>query len=49
MSNPKEPPVSPALAHALAGNGRFDIAAIAASLPAAAETLLADHYLTESA
>jgi mannose-6-phosphate isomerase-like protein (cupin superfamily) len=47
MSSRHEPPsVSPAL-HPPAGNGRFDIAAIAASLPAASETLLADHYLTD--
>jgi mannose-6-phosphate isomerase-like protein (cupin superfamily) len=47
MSSRKDPPVSPAPGHPLEGNGRFDIAAIAASLPAAAETLLADHYLTD--
>jgi mannose-6-phosphate isomerase-like protein (cupin superfamily) len=46
-SNRNEPPVSPPLAHPPAENGRFDIAAIAASLPAAAETMLADHYLTD--
>jgi mannose-6-phosphate isomerase-like protein (cupin superfamily) len=47
MSSRKEPQVSPALAEPLKANGRFDIAAIAASLPKAAETLLADHYLTD--
>ena len=47
MSNLKEPAVSLSLPHSLAENGRFDIAAIAASLPATAETLLADHYLTD--
>jgi mannose-6-phosphate isomerase-like protein (cupin superfamily) len=47
MGSRTEPPVSPTLVHPLEGNGRFDIAAIAASLPAAAETLLADHYLTD--
>jgi mannose-6-phosphate isomerase-like protein (cupin superfamily) len=47
MSSRKEPPVSPPLVRALEGNGRFDIAAIAASLPAVAETLLADRYLTD--
>ncbi len=46
-ANRNEPPVSPALAQALGENGRFDIAAIAQSLPATSETLLADHYLTD--
>src|SRR6204780_123843 len=47
MGSQTEPPVSPTLDRPLEDNGRFDIAAIAASLPAAAETLLADHYLTD--
>jgi mannose-6-phosphate isomerase-like protein (cupin superfamily) len=47
MSSRKELPVAPTLVQPVARNGRFDIAAIAASLPAAAETLLADHYLTD--
>ena len=47
MGSQTKPPVSPTLVRPLAENGRFDIAAIAASLPAAAETLLADHYLTD--
>jgi mannose-6-phosphate isomerase-like protein (cupin superfamily) len=47
MGSRTEPPVSPTLVRPLEGNGRFDIAAIAASLPSASETLLADHYLTD--
>src|ERR1700689_1936523 len=47
MGSQTKPPVSPTLVRPLAENGRFDIGAIAASLPAAAETLLADHYLTD--
>ena len=47
MPSQQEPPVSPSPAHPPAENGRFDIAAIAASLPATSETLLADHYLTD--
>ena len=47
MGSRTEPPVSPTLDRPLEGNGRFDIAAIAASLPSASETLLADHYLTD--
>jgi mannose-6-phosphate isomerase-like protein (cupin superfamily) len=47
-SNRKEPsPGSPSLVHAVSENGRFDIAAIAASLPRTSETLLADQYLTD--
>jgi mannose-6-phosphate isomerase-like protein (cupin superfamily) len=42
-----QPPESPALVQALAGTGRFDIAAIAASLPATSDSLLADYYLTD--
>ena len=47
-ANRNEPPSdSPPLLDGLAKNGRFDITAIAAALPAASETLLADHYLTD--
>jgi mannose-6-phosphate isomerase-like protein (cupin superfamily) len=47
MPRRTDPPASPAPADSLAEHGRFDIGAIAASLPATSETLLADHYLTD--
>jgi mannose-6-phosphate isomerase-like protein (cupin superfamily) len=42
-----QPIISPSVADAATGNGRFDIAAIAASFPPTAETLLVDEYLTD--
>ena len=47
MSGRQGPPASPSPAHPPRESGRFDIGAIAASLPDTAETLLADHYLTD--
>jgi len=47
MTDKRQQPIaSPQFAEAHAGNGRFDIAAIAAAFPPNAETLLVDQYLT---
>lgn len=47
MADEREQPiVSQQVADAPAGNGRFDIATIAAAFPATAKTLLVDEYLT---
>ncbi len=42
----KQPMASPQLVEPAAGNGRFDIATIAAAFPPSAETLLVDQYMT---
>jgi mannose-6-phosphate isomerase-like protein (cupin superfamily) len=41
-----QPTTSKPAVHAPTGNGRFDIATIAAAFPKSAETLLVDQYLT---